>query len=78
MLGRFAFTFVESTSEYGENTLFKRVKEIAIRNKELEITSPVVSRGNFVSGRRGDKSQVRTLNPVPLFLFAPEANNLQK
>ncbi len=52
--------------------------EIAIRNKVLEITSPVDPRGDVVSGRRGDKSQVRTLYRAPLFLFAPEANNLQK
>jgi hypothetical protein len=52
--------------------------EIAIRNKELEITSPVDPRGDFVSGRRGDKSQVRTLYRAPLFLFAYEGNNLQK
>jgi hypothetical protein len=50
----------------------------AIRNKELEITSPGSSKGSFPSGRRGDKSQVQILGGEVLFLFAPEANNLQK
>jgi hypothetical protein len=36
--------------------------EIAIRNKELEITSPADPKEDSMSGRRGDKSQVRTLH----------------
>jgi hypothetical protein len=52
--------------------------EIAIRNKELEITSPADPKGDSLSGRRGDKSQVRNLHRAPLFLFAYEGNNLQK
>jgi hypothetical protein len=51
---------------------------IAIRNKELEITSPADPRGDFMSGRRGDKSEIRTLYCTSLFLFAYEGNNLQK
>ena len=36
--------------------------EKAIRNKELEITSPTHRKGRFMSGRRGDKSEVRILH----------------
>jgi hypothetical protein len=31
-----------------------------------------------IKGRRGDKSRVRNAARAPLFLFAPEGNNLQK
>ena len=36
--------------------------EIAIRNKELEITSPPHRKGRFMSGRVGDKSEVQILH----------------
>ena len=52
--------------------------EKAIRNKELEITSPAHRRRFHECGGRGDKLQVRTLCRAPLFLFAYEGNNLQK
>jgi hypothetical protein len=52
--------------------------EIAIRNKELEITSPADPKGDFLRGRRGDKSEIRILYRTSLFLFAYQGNNLQK
>jgi hypothetical protein len=37
-----------------------------------------MAKGDSMSGRRGDKSEARTLYRAPLFLFAYEGNNLQK
>jgi hypothetical protein len=36
--------------------------EMAIRNKELEITSPTHRKGRFRKRRAGDKSEVRILH----------------
>src|ERR1700746_1053441 len=35
-------------------------------------------RDSKIEARRGDKAQVRNVKRAPLFLFAPEGNNLQK